>query len=216
MPFRATTAANWSSIIRIGAKMAVIRRRIARRAVSNHTQRAGRVPYGESRLKPSFGKVVILMNSDPPSEFNRREVQESSPWTLIRSDPFSVSNVVRVLWQHYVVPRISRWPVWLQGSVVVIVIGACISAVVVPTFFSNDKKPNGEDENAISKCGFAFDGFNSHQSVKNALERLAISHFHDEITGRSENNLQTQEPPRVLGDTLISNLIPQSIAGSLI
>ena len=32
------------------AKMAVIRRRIARRAVSNHTQRAGRVPYGESRF----------------------------------------------------------------------------------------------------------------------------------------------------------------------
>ena len=27
MPFRATNAANWSSIIRIGAKMAVIRRR---------------------------------------------------------------------------------------------------------------------------------------------------------------------------------------------
>ena len=41
MPFRATNAANWSSIIRIGAKMAVIRRRIARRAVSSHTQRAG-------------------------------------------------------------------------------------------------------------------------------------------------------------------------------
>ena len=51
MPFRATDAANWSSIIRIGAKMAVIRRRIARRAVSRHTQRAGRVPYGESQLK---------------------------------------------------------------------------------------------------------------------------------------------------------------------
>ena len=46
MPFHATNAANWSSIIRIGAKMAVIRRRIARRAVSSHTQRAGTVPYG--------------------------------------------------------------------------------------------------------------------------------------------------------------------------
>ena len=42
---------NWSSIIRIGAKMAVIRRRIARRAVSSHTQRAGRVPYGKSRIR---------------------------------------------------------------------------------------------------------------------------------------------------------------------
>ena len=51
MPFRATNAANWSSIIRIGAKMAVIRRQIARRAVSSHTQRAGKVPSGESRLK---------------------------------------------------------------------------------------------------------------------------------------------------------------------
>ena len=51
MPFRATNAANWSSIIRIGAKMAVIRRRTARRAVSSHTQRAGRVPYGESRIR---------------------------------------------------------------------------------------------------------------------------------------------------------------------
>ena len=51
MLFRATNAANWSSIIRIGAKMAVIRRRIARRAVSSHTQRAGKVPSGESRLK---------------------------------------------------------------------------------------------------------------------------------------------------------------------
>ena len=50
MPFRATNAANWSSIIRIGAKMAVIRRQIARRAVSSHTQRAGKVPSGESRL----------------------------------------------------------------------------------------------------------------------------------------------------------------------
>ena len=50
MLFRATNAANWSSIIRIGAKMAVIRRRIARRAVSSHTQRAGKVPSGESRL----------------------------------------------------------------------------------------------------------------------------------------------------------------------
>ena len=50
MPFRATNAANWSSIIRIGAKMAVIRRRIARRAVSSHTQRAGGFPYGESRF----------------------------------------------------------------------------------------------------------------------------------------------------------------------
>ena len=36
--------------------MAVIRRRIARRAVSNHTQRAGRVPYGESRLN-RFGPM---------------------------------------------------------------------------------------------------------------------------------------------------------------
>jgi len=51
VPFRATNAANWSSIIRIGTKMAVIRRRIARRAASSHTQRAGRVPYGESRIK---------------------------------------------------------------------------------------------------------------------------------------------------------------------
>ena len=47
-------AANWSSIIRTGAKMAVIRRRIARRAVSSHTQRAGRVPYGESRLSERY------------------------------------------------------------------------------------------------------------------------------------------------------------------
>ena len=30
MPFRATNAANWSSIIRTGAKMAVIRRRMLR------------------------------------------------------------------------------------------------------------------------------------------------------------------------------------------
>ena len=37
IPFRATNASNWSSIIRIGAKMAVIRRRIARRAASSHT-----------------------------------------------------------------------------------------------------------------------------------------------------------------------------------
>ena len=51
MPFRATNAANWFSIIRIGAKMAVIRRQVARRAVSRHAQRAGRVPYWESRLK---------------------------------------------------------------------------------------------------------------------------------------------------------------------
>ena len=51
VPFRATNAANWSSIIRIGAKMAVIRRQIARRADSRHTQRVGRVPYGESRFK---------------------------------------------------------------------------------------------------------------------------------------------------------------------
>ena len=50
MPFRVTNAANWSSIIRIGARMAVIRRRVARRAVSRHTQRAGKVPYGESRF----------------------------------------------------------------------------------------------------------------------------------------------------------------------
>ena len=51
MPFRATNAANWSSIIRLGAKMAVIRRRIERRAVSSHTQRAWRVPYGKSRIR---------------------------------------------------------------------------------------------------------------------------------------------------------------------
>ena len=51
MPFRATNAAKWSSIIRISAKMAVIRRRIARRAASSHTQRAGKVPYGESRFR---------------------------------------------------------------------------------------------------------------------------------------------------------------------
>ena len=51
IPFLATNAANWSSIIRIGAKMAVIRRRIPRRAVSRHIQWAGRVPYGESRLR---------------------------------------------------------------------------------------------------------------------------------------------------------------------
>ena len=62
MPFRATDAANWSSIIRIGAKMAVIRRRIARRAVSRHTQRAGRVPSGESRVR-QFG-VYSLVNSE--------------------------------------------------------------------------------------------------------------------------------------------------------
>ena len=51
MPFRATNAANWSSIIRTGAKMAVIRRRIARQVVSSHTQRAWRVPYGKSRIR---------------------------------------------------------------------------------------------------------------------------------------------------------------------
>ncbi len=54
-PCRATNAANWSSIIRIGAKMAVIRSRVARRAVWSNVQRAGRVPYGESRLKHSPG-----------------------------------------------------------------------------------------------------------------------------------------------------------------
>ena len=59
MPFRATNAANWSSIIRIGAKMAVIRRQIARRAVSSHTQRAGKVPSGESRLIRTAGTIGI-------------------------------------------------------------------------------------------------------------------------------------------------------------
>ena len=37
--------------------MAVIRRRIARRAVSSHTQRAGRVPYGESRFQSK--RIVV-------------------------------------------------------------------------------------------------------------------------------------------------------------
>ena len=64
MPFRATNAANWSPIIRIGAKMAVIRRRIARRAVSSHTQRAGRVPYGESRLKSLRELPVVSATPD--------------------------------------------------------------------------------------------------------------------------------------------------------
>ena len=146
---------------------------------------------------------MILVNSDPPSEFNNREVRESSPWTLIRSDPFSVSNVVRVLWQHYVVPRISRWPVWLQTSVVTIVIVAGIGAVVVPTFFSNDEKQNGEDENAISKCGFTFDGFNAHQSVKKALERLAISHLQDEIDSHAKNNCALKDR-HVYWGTLLS------------
>ena len=64
MPFRATNAANWSSIIRIGAKMAVIRRRIARRAVSSHTQRAGRFPYGESRLGSGPIKGIPIKSGD--------------------------------------------------------------------------------------------------------------------------------------------------------
>ena len=64
MPFRATNAANWSSIIRIGAKMAVIRRQIARRAVSSHTQRAGKVPSGESRLKQGIEPQVLTLHSD--------------------------------------------------------------------------------------------------------------------------------------------------------
>ena len=51
-PFHAIHAADWFSIIRVGAKMAVIRRRVARRAVSSHAQRAGKVPYWESRLYP--------------------------------------------------------------------------------------------------------------------------------------------------------------------
>ena len=60
MPFRATNAATWSSIIRTGAKMAVIRRRIARRAVSSPIQRAGTVPYGESRLKGDLRQAWTL------------------------------------------------------------------------------------------------------------------------------------------------------------
>ena len=67
MPFRATNAANWSSIIRIGAKMAVIRRRTARRAVSSHTQRAGRVPYGESRLNTQARRILERQPRGPSS-----------------------------------------------------------------------------------------------------------------------------------------------------
>ena len=69
-PFRVTNAANWSSIIRIGAKMAVIRRRIARRAVSSHIQRAGNVPYGESRTKHLIvvASVALLLVSLAPRE----------------------------------------------------------------------------------------------------------------------------------------------------
>ncbi len=66
MPFRATNAANWSSIIRIGAKMAVIRRQIAPRAVSSHTQRAGRVPYGGSRFNTH--RLLGPIGNIPPAE----------------------------------------------------------------------------------------------------------------------------------------------------
>jgi len=50
MPFRVDNAANRSSIVRVGAKMAVIRRRIEGRAVSSRIRRAGRVAYGEFQL----------------------------------------------------------------------------------------------------------------------------------------------------------------------
>ena len=71
MPFRATNAANWSSIIRIGAKMAVIRRRILHvdprfRAT---TQRAGRVPYGG-----------IPAEWDRPERRNRFQWREPEQW----------------------------------------------------------------------------------------------------------------------------------------
>ncbi len=94
MPFRATNAANWSSIIRIGAKLAVIRRRIARRAVSSHTQRAGRVPYGESRLRlgpvKSQGPHMIL--DDP-------EKQEFASWRSYVNFASRVRRTRRYVWE---------------------------------------------------------------------------------------------------------------------
>ena len=48
--------------------MAVIRRRIARRAVSRHTQRAGRVPYGESRPKDALGSSEQLSAAEKRDE----------------------------------------------------------------------------------------------------------------------------------------------------
>ena len=39
-----------ASLIRIGATVAVIRRRIASRAVSRHTHRVGKIPYGKTWL----------------------------------------------------------------------------------------------------------------------------------------------------------------------
>ena len=57
--------------IRIGATLAVIRRRIARRAVSSHTQRAGRVPYGESRRR--------RRRSEPHSRPGAQAWREPSP-----------------------------------------------------------------------------------------------------------------------------------------
>ena len=76
MPFRATNAANWSSIIRIGAKMAVIRRRTARRAVSSHTQRARRVPYGESRVQ-FLARLVELELIDRERRLVERRIRQA-------------------------------------------------------------------------------------------------------------------------------------------
>ena len=59
MPFRATSDANWSSFIRIVAKMVVIRRRNCTSSGSRHTQRARCVPYGESRIRALGWQIRI-------------------------------------------------------------------------------------------------------------------------------------------------------------
>ena len=91
MPFRATNAANWSSIIRIGAKMAVIRRQIARRAVSSHTQRAGKVPSGESRLRALGETAMARVKRLNGGKLNARTFQSQQTEIAMQIDALNRS-----------------------------------------------------------------------------------------------------------------------------
>ena len=133
------------------------------------------------------------MSSDPEFRYTRSESNEVSPWTIIRNDPFSVSNTARVLWRYYVVPHLSGLPMSVQISIVGIVLFTCIGVVVIPPLLSNDQEHTNNDNNMLSKCELILDGFNSHNSLASALNRLKIGDLIEDINRRSEANCKLKK-----------------------
>lgn len=126
---------------------------------------------------------LVVKNSHQPPDTKANEEAKPSVWTQIRNDPFSLAGIIRILWQHYVVPPISRWP-WPGQIVVVAAIILCVVALILIPIFPSPPNGNGDD---VPRCDLAFDGFHARHSLQHALTTHNLAHLGEDLLERAEN-----------------------------